>query len=70
MYPPIIQDFNPHYEYLLLDNVSVLLAACNTIQTDANIIRCVIQVIIFERSITNKVFYFDLPNVFILVHTF
>ncbi|XP_015375874.1 PREDICTED: dynactin subunit 1 isoform X2 [Diuraphis noxia] len=43
VYVPIIQDFNPHYEHLLLDNVSVLSAACNTIQTDANIIKCVIQ---------------------------
>ncbi|XP_060880410.1 dynactin subunit 1 isoform X4 [Metopolophium dirhodum] len=43
VYAPLIQDFNPHYEHLLLDNVLVLSAACNTIQTDANIIKCVIQ---------------------------
>ncbi|VVC37313.1 Hypothetical protein CINCED_3A019391 [Cinara cedri] len=43
VYTPLIHDFNPHYEYLLLDNVLVLTAACNTIQTDANIIKCVIQ---------------------------
>jgi len=47
VYAPLIQDFNPHYEHLLLDNVLVLSAACNTIQTDANIIKCVIQVIFF-----------------------
>ncbi|KAL4149675.1 hypothetical protein QTP88_003563 [Uroleucon formosanum] len=43
VYGPLIQDFNPHYEHLLLDHVLVLSAACNTIQTDANIIKCVIQ---------------------------
>ncbi|XP_050429096.1 dynactin subunit 1 isoform X2 [Adelges cooleyi] len=43
VYMPLIQDFNPHYEHLLLDNVSILSAACNTIQTDANIIKSVIQ---------------------------
>ncbi|XP_060839401.1 dynactin subunit 1 isoform X2 [Rhopalosiphum padi] len=43
VYAPLIQDFNPHYEHLLLDNILVLSAACNTIQTDANIIKCVIQ---------------------------
>lgn len=48
MYAPLIQDFNPHYEHLLLDNILVLSAACNTIQTDANIIKCVIQVIFIE----------------------
>ncbi|XP_050534723.1 dynactin subunit 1 isoform X2 [Daktulosphaira vitifoliae] len=43
VYKPLIQDFHPHYEHLLLDNISLLFAACNTIQTDANIIKCVIQ---------------------------
>ncbi|XP_025206308.1 dynactin subunit 1 isoform X2 [Melanaphis sacchari] len=43
VYAPLIQDFNPHYEHLLLDNILVLSAACNTIQTDANIIKCVLQ---------------------------
>lgn len=48
VYAPLIQDFTPNYEHLLLDNILVLSAACNTIQTDANIIKCVIQVICFE----------------------
>lgn len=43
VYAPLIQDFTPNYEHLLLDNILVLSAACNTIQTDANIIKCVIQ---------------------------
>lgn len=51
MYTPLIQDFNPHYEHLLLDNVMVLSAACNTIQTDANIIKCVLQVIISKKYV-------------------
>lgn len=51
VYTPLIQDFNPHYEHLLLDNVLVLSAACNTIQTDANIIKCVLQVIQFITNL-------------------
>lgn len=56
VYKPLIQDFNPHYEHLLLDNVLVLSAACNTIQTDANIIKCVIQVIIFKKNLCVLIF--------------
>lgn len=56
VYAPLIQDFNPHYEHLLLDNVLVLSAACNTIQTDANIIKCVLQVIFIEINATIDIF--------------
>jgi len=51
VYKPLIPDFNPHYEYLLLDNALVLSVACNTIQTDANIIKCVVQVIFMFNKI-------------------
>jgi len=51
VYKPLIQDFNPNYEHLLLDNVLVLSAACNTIHTDTNIIKCVIQVNIYLKQI-------------------